>query len=453
MRPTRGWTALEHFQEKACPALDAGWNPVFRPKMRQRKGARAVFLSGLCETALALFICGLASVVLTRADEISFAQVQRGKYLADVGDCLACHTVEKGTPFAGGRGIETPFGTIYSSNLTPDRETGLGAWSDEDFYNAMHFGVAPDGTRLYPAFPYPYFTKLTRDDVAAIRAYLNTLSPVKARRPPNELTWPLDHRIVVQGWNWIYFTPGEIAPNPQKSAEWNRGAYLVEGPGHCGACHTPKNVLGADKTDQPLQGGQLQNWFIPKLDNDPRRGLGSWSVDDIVEYLKTGRNAHSGAAALMAEVVANSTSKLNDEDLHAAAVYVKDIVAKPDEAAPAPEKAFMEAGRGIFSDSCSGCHQANGEGVERMFPPLAHNANVQSADSTTVIRVIVEGAQTVPTNARPTPFAMPAYNWKLSDDEIAAVATFVRNAWGNAAPAVTADEVRSLRGKLHPKLQ
>jgi mono/diheme cytochrome c family protein len=245
----------------------------------------------------------------------------------------------------------------------------------------------------------------------------------------------------------------ELAPNPQKSAEWNRGTYLVEGSGHCGACHTPKSILGADKTDQPLQGAQPQNWFIPKIDNDQRRGLGSWSVDDIVEYLKTGRNAHSGAAALMAEVAANATSKLSDEDLHAVALYLKYIVAKPNDAASALEQAFMDAGRGIFSDSCSGCHQADGEGVGRMFPPLAHNANYQSVDPTTVVRVIIEGAQTVSTKARPTPFAMPAYNWKLSDDEIAAVATFVRNAWGNAAPAVTTDEVTSLREKLHAKLQ
>lgn len=404
-------------------------------------------------TALGLVTCGLASVLLARADEISFAQVQRGKYLVDAGDCVACHTSEKGAPFAGGRGIETPFGTIYSPNLTPDRETGLGAWSDEEFYTAMHFGLAPDGTRLYPAFPYPYFTKLTRQDVTAIRAYLNTLSPVRARRPPNELTWPLDHRVLVRGWNWMFFTPGEFALNPQKSAEWNRGGYLVEGPGHCGACHTPKNALGADSTGQQFEGGLLQNWFIPKIGNDPRNGLGAWSVDDLIEYLKTGRNARSGAAGLMAEVVANSTSKLSDEDLRAIAVYVKDILAKPNEVAPSPEQAVIDAGRGIFSDSCSGCHQANGQGVERMFPPLAHNANVQSADPTTVIRVIVEGAQTVATKARPTPFAMPAYNWKLSDEEIAAVATFVRNAWGNAAPTVTADEVRSLRGKLHAKLQ
>jgi mono/diheme cytochrome c family protein len=377
-------------------------------------------------TAFRIVVGGLVSVVIARANDISFAQVQRGKYLVDAADCVACHTAEKGTPFAGGRGIETPFGTIYSPNLTPDRQTGLGAWSDEDFYIAMHFGVAPDGQLLYPAFPYPYFTKVTRDDVMAMRAFLNTLAPAKNQRPPNELIWPLNHRVFMRGWNWMFFKPDEFVPNPRKSAEWNRGAYLVEGPGHCGACHTPKNALGADKTIERFQGGRLQNWFIPKIDNDPRGGLGSWTVDDIVEYLMTGRNARSGATGLMAEVVANSTSKLNDDDLRAIAVYVKDVGAKPSNAPRQAEQAVVDAGKAIFADSCSGCHQAQGEGVERMFLALAHNAIVQSADPTTIIRIIIEGAQTVPTQARPTPSSMPAYNWKLSDEQIAAVVTFVR---------------------------
>jgi mono/diheme cytochrome c family protein len=398
-------------------------------------------------------ICGIASIVLARADDISFAQVQRGRYLADAADCFACHTAEKGAPFAGGRGIETPFGTIYSPNLTSDRQTGLGAWSDDDFYNAMHLGAAPDGRRLYPAFPYPYFTKLTRDDVMAIRAYLNILPPVKNQRRPNELTWPLNYRVVMRAWNSMFFKPGEFVPSPQKSTEWNRGAYLVEGSGHCGACHTPKNAFGADKTNQQFQGGLLQDWFIPRINSDQRSGLGSWSVEDVVEYLKTGRNARSNASGLMAEVVANSTSKLSDEDLNAIAVYVKDASGKTNEEARQPKQELMDAGGAIFSDSCSACHQSKGEGVERMFPPLMDNANVQSVDPTTVIRVILEGAQTVSTPSRPTPFAMPAFNWKLSDEQIAAVATFVRNAWGNAASVVTSEEVKSLRGRLRVRLQ
>jgi cbb3-type cytochrome c oxidase subunit III len=402
--------------------------------------------------ALAALCGGIASTAF--AQNASFEKLQRGKYLVDAGDCVSCHTKpQDGKPFAGGRPIETPFGTIYSPNITPDRDSGIGAWSDDDFYRAVHSGIGPDGKRLYPAFPYPYFTKMTREDVLAMRAYLNTLTPVNNRRPEAELIWPLQYRVFMRGWDWLFFHEGTFAPDPQKSAEWNRGAYLVEGPGHCGACHTPKNALGGDKTSEPLQGNQIQNWFAPELANDSRSGLGAWSVDDIVEYLKTGRNSHSGATGLMAEAVANSTSKLTDADLHAIAVYIKDV-SGPSAGTPAkPAQASMDAGAAIFADSCSACHEGDGKGVARMFPPLVHNANVQSADPTSIIRVILEGARTVPTDARPTPSSMPAFGWKLGDDEVAAVATYVRNSWGNAAAAVTADQVKSLRNELHAKTQ
>ncbi len=406
-----------------------------------RAGMKATFsltaisvLVGVCSTSWAM--------------DRSFSEVQRGRYLANAGDCTACHTAESGKSMAGGRPIETPFGIIYSPNLTPDRETGIGDWSDEDFYRAMHLGIDPAGKRLYPAFPYPYFTKLTREDVLAIRAYLSTLPPVKNERPPNNLSWPLNYRILMKGWDWMYFEPGSYQPDARKSAEWNRGAYLVEGAGHCGACHTPTNIAGAPQDDQHLQGGQLQNWFAPELASDGRHGLGNWNVDDIVEYLKTGRNRHSGATGLMAEVVINSTSKLRDEDLRAIAIYLKSITGNETQNSSEPQQGIMNAGGAIYGDSCSACHQSDGAGVPRMFPPLAHNANVQSTDPTTVVRVILQGAQTAPTSARPTPSTMPAFNWKLNDDQIAAVATYVRNHWGNAAPPVDADRVRSIRKAL-----
>jgi mono/diheme cytochrome c family protein len=378
----------------------------------------------------------------------SYSEVRRGQYLAAAGDCISCHTAAKGKPFAGGRPIETPFGIIYSPNLTPDLSTGIGGWSDDDFYRAMHLGIGPDGTRLFPAFPYPYFTKLTREDVHAIRAYLNTLPPVENQRPANQLMWPLNYRVFMRGWDWMFFEPGTYQRDPQKSDEWNRGAYLVEGAGHCGACHTPKNIAGADKKDKHLTGGQLQHWFAPKLANTDRNGLGGWNVDDIVEYLKTGRNRHSGATGLMAEVVTNSTSKLKDEDLHAIAVYLKDVSAPASDTTAKPDQAMMDAGAAIYNDSCSACHQSYGKGVPRMFPPLTGNANAQSADPTSIIRIILEGAQTVPTDARPTPSTMPAFNWKLTDAQVAAVATYVRNHWGNAAPPVSPAQVKSLRRQL-----
>ena len=206
-------------------------------------------------------------------------------------DCAGCHTADPAKPFAGGRRIATPFGAIFAPNLTPDRQSGIGDWSDDDFYRALHDGVAPDGSRYYPAFPYPSFTKLTRDDVLAIRAWLATLAPVSNRPPPAQLRWPLNYRLVMRGWNWLFFTPGTFKPDPENSDAWNRGAYLVEGAAHCGACHTPKNAFGADRRDRLYGGGLIDGWFAPRLDNAPRSGLKSWSMDDIAEYLGSGRNA------------------------------------------------------------------------------------------------------------------------------------------------------------------
>jgi mono/diheme cytochrome c family protein len=285
-----------------------------------------------------------------------------------------------------------------------------------------------------------------------MRAYLNTLPPVKQQRRESKLPFPLNQRVVMRGWDLLFFDAGTYQPDPNKSAEWNRGAYLVEGAGHCGGCHTPKNVLGGDKSSDVLLGGLVQNWFAPKIAGNMQDGTGSWSVDDIVEYLKTGRNKRSGAAGLMGEVVANSTSKLPDSDLRAIAVYIKDIKGGPAPTAAAPEKNVMAAGEAIFRDSCAGCHRADGKGVPRMFPPLTHNANVQQQNATTVMRVILEGAQTAPTDKAPTPFAMPAFDWKLTDAQIAAVATYVRNSWGNSATPVSADEVKDLRRTLRETL-
>ena len=384
-------------------------------------------------------------------EELSFGQVERGQYLVEAGDCQACHTNASGQPFAGGRPIQTPFGVIYSPNITPDRDTGIGAWTDDQFYRAMHQGVAADNDYLYPAFPYTWYTKVTRDDVLAIRAYLNTLDPVRAERKPNDLDWPLNHRSVMRGWNDLFFKEGELSPNPGKSAEWNRGAYLVEGLGHCGACHTPTNVLGAAKTGEPLQGGTLQNWYAPSLAADLRSGLGSWSKADIVEFLKTGRNASTAAYGPMSEVITYSTSKLNDGDLEAIATYLKDVPAPAPAKTPAKlDPKVAQAGQAIYIDNCSACHKSNGEGVPGTFPPLKGDAAAQGGDPTTVIRVILDGAHAVATDARPTPVSMPTFRWKLSDQEIAAVASYVRSAWGNAAAAVSAADVQSMRLALDP---
>ena len=254
----------------------------------RRDAGRAILAAAL--------LCSAFSVGKARAD-VAEDTVARGAALAIAADCASCHTADPAKPFAGGKRIDTPFGAIYSPNLTPDRETGLRAWSDEEFYRALHYGVAPDGSRYYPAFPFANFTKMTRQDVLAIRAYLATLTPFRNTTPAPELRWPLNYRVLMRVWNFMFFRPALFEPNQQKSPEWNRGGYLVEGPAHCGACHTPKNLLGADQRDRAYGGGLVQGWFAPRLDGAERSGLKSWSVEDIVEYLQSGRNGKSHAAS------------------------------------------------------------------------------------------------------------------------------------------------------------
>jgi mono/diheme cytochrome c family protein len=282
--------------------------------------------------------------------------------------------------------------------------------------------------------------------VLAIRAYLATLTPVRNTPPPPELRWPLNYRVVMRGWNWLFFRQGEFEKNPGKSEEWNRGAYLVEGAAHCGGCHTPKNRFGADKRGQAYGGGLVQGWFAPRLDGAARSGLKSWSVDDIVEYLQSGRNGRSHADKLMAEVVVNSTSKMSDADVRAIAVYLKDLPAgAPEPAVAPPPQADMTVGAAVYAHACIACHEADGSGAPRIYPPLPGNANLQSADPSSTLRIILDGAETVTTPRAPNTGSMPAYAGKLSDQEIADVATYIRNSWGNAAPLVTPAQVAKAR--------
>jgi mono/diheme cytochrome c family protein len=403
---------------------------------------RRVRLSGICAALLcAAFACDGAP-----AQTPSTGIVARGKALGEAADCAGCHTEDPAKPLAGGKRIDTPFGAIWSPNLTPDRDTGLGAWSDDEFYRALHDGIARNGERYYPAFPYPYFTKMTRDDVLAIRAWLATLAPVHNTAPPPQLRFPLNYRVVMRGWNLLFFRPGTFENNPQKSEKWNRGAYLVQGAAHCVACHTPKNMFGADKRDRAFGGGLIQGWFAPRLDGAARSGLKSWSVEDIAEYLQSGRNGRSHADGLMAEVVINSTSRMSDADVRAIAVYLKDLgpgAAEPEIAAPPP--AQMADGERIYRGACIACHEADGSGSPRVYPPLPGNANLQATDPSSTVRIILDGAQTLTTPRAPNTGSMPAYARKLTDQEIADVATYIRNAWGNAAPAVTPAEVAKAR--------
>jgi len=388
------------------------------------------------------------SVIARGSDPQDFTLIERGRYLATVGDCTACHTSAGGKPFAGGRPIETPFGDVLAANITPDRKTGIGGWDDDTFYNAMHEGFSDKP--LYPAMPYPYYTKVTRADIKAIRAYLNTVEPIENPVRSDQLPFPFSVRASMRAWNALFFSKGEWKPDPGKSAEWNRGAYLVEGLGHCGACHTPKNVFGGDKTGRSLQGYVLQGWLAPDITGDPRTGIGGWSVDEIVEYLKTGANRFQTASGPMAEEIVDSTQHWTEQDLRAAAVYLKDQQAgsrQPEQPLQAADP-VMQAGAAIYADQCAACHAMTGDGVARLFPTLKHSASVQSDDATSLLRVVLEGTRAVATDRAPTGPAMPAFGWKLSDSQIAAVLTYVRNTWGNAAAAVSASQVTTARKAL-----
>jgi mono/diheme cytochrome c family protein len=372
--------------------------------------------------------------------------VARGRYLVVTGDCETCHTAPGGQKFAGARGIRTPIGIIYSANLTPDVKTGIGSWSEADFYRALHKGIAHGGKNLYPAFPYTYFTRMSRADVDAIWAYLRTLPPTYQVKPPNKLPFPLSVRPLIAIWNALFFRPREFRPNPAMSAEWNRGAYLVSGPGHCGGCHTPKNLFLADRKSHALQGARLNDWVALDLTEGPRSGLASWSKGDIVEFLRSGRNARAAASGSMQEVIYYSTSGMSDSDLAAIATYLKQLPPpRPGKGAEPPSEAMMRAGQAIYADTCAACHGGNGEGQPRYFPPLAGDASVQARDPTTIIRIILAGSRSVPTPAAPTPLAMPEFDWKLNDTGVAAVASYVRNSWGNIAPAVAPRNVAKLR--------
>jgi mono/diheme cytochrome c family protein len=382
------------------------------------------------------------------------ATIERGRYLAIVADCSACHTTPGSDhPFAGGRAIGTPLGKILAANITPDRETGIGAWTDDEFVASLLQGTGRAGKHLYPVMPYTYYTRMTRDDALAIRAYLDTIPPVHNAVVSNQMPFPLDIRASLIAWNALYFKPGQFAPRGDKSAAWNRGGYLVEGPMHCGICHTPKTILGGDKSAVAMQGYSLQGWFAPNITNDAYRGLGNWSGDDIVAYLKTGHTDHDAASGPMGEEVALSSSQMTDADLHAVAAYLKD---RPDSGAAKPaampmDDPVMRVGGAIYADACSACHAPKGEGIAGLFPTLAGSASVQSVQPTSLLRVVLRGTRSVGTAGAPTAAAMPPFGWLLTDDQVAAVTTYVRNAWGNAAQAVTTRDASDARSSLEKR--
>ena len=376
-------------------------------------------------------------------------QVERGQYLAAAGNCVSCHTRPGGEPFAGGLPIHTPFGTIYSTNITPNPETGIGGWGEADLIRAMHEGVAADGHKLIPAFPYIAFTKVTDEDVKAIYAYLKTLTPVNYRPPSNgimfSMRWPMAF------WNALFFKPERFKPDTAQSEEWNRGAYLVEGLGHCSACHSPRNAFMAEIDAQAYSGGahprqgrptaRSARWSAVNL-TPAKTGLGAWSADDIAKYLKTGFSVkHAGAWGPMTEVIVNSMRKLTDEDTHAMAVYLKSLPPREPPGGVSITEDQAKAGAPIYKDKCSKCHMDSGRGGLFNGPPLEASAVVQSADAASMINIILYGPRAPKEVSTGQWETMKPFNDSMSDADVAAVANYVRSSWGNSGRPVTAADV------------
>lgn len=369
--------------------------------------------------------------------------VERGEYLARAGDCVSCHTAPGAAPFAGGLRLDTPFGYMLSPNITPDPDTGIGRWSSADFYRALHDGVNKHGKDMYPTMPYDFYTKVTRADVDALYAYLRTVKPVRNAVDINHLYFPFNQRWAMGVWRELYFTEGTFRPDMTKSASWNRGAYLVEGLGHCSDCHSPRNLMGGIEKNRDFTGAVIDGWFALDLTSDIATGLGAWSVDEIAAYFKTGvAKGKTTTLGPMAEVIRNSLAYLTDEDRRAMGEYLKSV--PPDSrlltgrVVPDPTK---QRGAQLYSDNCSGCHQSLGRGIPGVFPPLAGNPVVVAADPNNIVKVVDQG---IP--ARAGFVAMPGFATQLTEQQVADIANYVRTSWGNkAAPNATPAMVGRIR--------
>lgn len=415
------------------------------------------WIVGLLLALLALL--GGALLALNRLDEEPLPaegprsapaaeQVARGAYLARAGHCAGCHTARGGAPFAGGTAIATPFGTVYAPNLTPDAATGLGRWTPASFRRALHNGRSADGRLLAPACPYPNFTQVTREDTDALFAYLGSLPPVMQANAPHALRWPYGTQAALAVWRALYFRPAAALQDPARGPAWNRGAYLVGGLGHCSACHGSRNAWGATDGALDLRGGAIpmQGWVAPALDDPHEAGVADWPLADIVALLKTGRNTRASVSGPMAMVIARSTQHLDDADLAAVATFLKALPprgAAPIVATPAAPTAL---GAKVYEDHCAACHGAAGQGVAGAIPALAGNRAVTLASPDNLLRVVLGGGFAPATAGNPRPFGMPPFATTLSDEQIAAVVSFVRGSWGHRASPVTTLDVNRQRG-------
>lgn len=407
---------------------------------------------------------GIAAVMMNlsspanAADPATLSDVeQKGEYLAAAGNCVSCHTTDDGSPYAGGLEFVTPFGTIYSTNITSDPEAGIGQWSLEDFTRAMREGEAPDGKHLYPVFPYTSYAKVSDEDIEAIYAYLKTIAPVKSTPPENDLSFPYNQRWTLGLWKTLFLDKDQFEADPAQSEEWNRGAYLVEGLGHCSMCHTPRNFLGAENASLAMTGGtymarvegKLSAWSAPNL-TSADSGLAIWTVEDIADYLKLGVSDRAGVFGPMNKVVLNSTRHLSNEDVRAMAVYLKSLPANSRDSGEPASADVLRAGSLQYDIHCGSCHLPTGEGAREQGPPLVGSPIVLDADPASLINVTLYGAQ--------TPHISPSREWEarqwirmepfdniMTDEQVAAVLSFIRATWGHEAGAVTPEQVAKQR--------
>ena len=385
----------------------------------------------------------------------SFGRSSRGckgwNSTVSAGNCISCHTRAGGAPYAGGVAFDTPLGVIHSTNITPDVQSGIGRWRLEDFKRAMHEGVAPDGRHLFPAFPYPSFSKISDADIADLYAFLRTLKAEPAPAFRNDLLFSMRWPMAV--WNWLQFTPGRFVPRGDQTAEWNRGAYLVEGLLHCGECHSPRNGMMAERKERALQGGELRadagngavrRWSAVDLTSGDR-GLSAWSVEDLTRYLQRGVCAKAGSFGPMNEVIVNSTRYLTSDDLRAAAVYIKSLRKERPADSPPAMADGQAPGAALYKDRCAKCHGPSGRGSLFSGPPVAGSAVVQWDDPASLINVILFGPKLAPELSYGQWETMRGYADSLDDQQVAALANFLRGAWGNRGAPITAAMVAAQR--------
>ena len=416
-----------------------------------------VALAAIAAATLYWFQPGMLPLQNGQPVDATTQTIARGEYLARAGDCVACHTLVNGRQFAGGRPMPTPFGALYAPNITPDDDTGIGNWTADEFYRMMHTGVSRNGELLYPAMPFASYTKVTRADSDAIYAYLMSVPPVKQRNRPHELKFPFNNRDLLLGWRTLYFREGEYVPDARQSAQWNRGAYLVQGLGHCAMCHTAINALGGSSESKAFEGGMIpnQNWYAPSLTSNREAGLGDWEIKDIADLLQVGVSHRGAVYGPMAEVVYNSLQYLTDEDARAMAVYLKALPQRDSEPPPTSQArlvdpAVMETGRKVYEKQCALCHGAEGKGHPPAYPPLAGNQSITMASPVNSIRMVLNGGYPPGTKKNPRPHGMPPFSHILDDDAVAAVVTYIRVAWENSGTPVEAAQANELR-KLLPE--